>query len=117
MSLDWVAGFFDGEGSVGLWKNNTAKRLRAAIAQNDRKLLDEVVRITGLGRVNGPYKSTNGPNTHYRWSVDDKYVLLLYEQLSGRLLGKQEQFDKAIKEYNEYRASRICKKSKPRGVS
>ncbi len=122
MSLDWVAGFFDGEGTVGCWAarcrpNSKQKVLRAAVAQNDRRPLDKLIEFTGLGRINGPYKNTNGKNYHYRWGVEGEDVIELYKLLSGRLIGKQEQFDKALNDWESYRSTIVRGRPKTRGVS
>lgn len=119
MNLDWAAGFFDGEGTVGFWKTSNKskktgfvyKRLAAAVAQNSRHTLEEFHKAVGLGKISGPYKSTNGPNSHYRWHAFNGEVLELEEKLRGRLVGKQEQFDRAIDEYRAYKTSFAHRKS------
>lgn len=50
-ALAWCAGFFDGEGNVCL----THGSLRSQIAQRDREVLDRIVQVLGIGRVQGPY--------------------------------------------------------------
>jgi hypothetical protein len=55
----WAAGFFDGEGTTGTYRDGstTTKRCRIQISasQNDREVLDRFAMIVGVGKVGGPY--------------------------------------------------------------
>ena len=54
--LAWVAGFFDGEGSFSLRKQCGKYSARMAVAQVDPEVLEKCRRVTGLGKVYGPYQ-------------------------------------------------------------
>lgn len=58
-SLAWAAGFFDGEGHVGLRtrRGRSYEQLQLAITQADRQVLDRFAAAVGpsLGKVYGPY--------------------------------------------------------------
>ncbi len=55
--LAWVGGFFSGEGCFTLNRRWVHADIRQA---NDREPLDRVVAATGLGKVTGPYRYSNG---------------------------------------------------------
>lgn len=61
--LAWAAGFFDGEGSTGCYRNHVkGKRWSVSIQQKGPALLRRFRRaVRGLGHINGPYwnKTTN----------------------------------------------------------
>ena len=42
ITTQWLAGFFDGEGSIVLAKNHRRDYIRVTIAQNDRSLLEAI---------------------------------------------------------------------------
>lgn len=110
-SIEWCAGFFDGEGTAGCWKANNGRaskqfrRLTAAIAQNTREPLDVFVGVVKAGKVYGPYKSTNGGKEHYIASFNGEEVIALYDCLKDSLLIKRGQLEDAIKAYREYKAT------------
>lgn len=120
--LAWAAGFFDGEGTVGLWKNNGGspglgrKRLSASVSQKPREPLDHFVSICG-GKVNGPYKQQLSPGGVYLVSYGGDNVLALYELIGPYLVAKANKFKEVINEYNEYRATRVPFKTGPKPVS
>lgn len=67
LELAWAAGFFEGEGSVGVNRLGgvAQPRLRLFIGQkNDRWPVDRFAAAVGLGNVNGPDK-----RGVYQWSV------------------------------------------------
>lgn len=123
MNLDWCAGFFDGEGTVGLWKNRAgrasskARRLTASVGQNVREPLDVFARVTGLGKVRGPYRNSNGGNTSYQWSVAGQDVVELMYLLYDRLVLKRGQFEDAVRQYKTYKATVVRGRPKTRGIS
>jgi len=67
--LAWAAGFFDGEGSVGLYKHNKAryKYLRLSVGQTDKEVISRFNRsIDNLGTIN---KRKHIPNRKPFWVV------------------------------------------------
>ena len=74
ITKQWLAGFFDGEGTVhlGFRKPNKQSRmtnpsyyLRISIAQKDKNILDEVQRFLGYGKV---YLKAQGRCCYYECS-------------------------------------------------
>lgn len=55
----WLAGFYEGEGSCGFYvsktrsrtKGHLSRRIIMSIAQNEREVLDDIVKIVGYGHV------------------------------------------------------------------
>lgn len=80
--LAWAAGFFDGEGSIGVYHfelygryrgtGHMGRALRLSIQQADRYVLDRFVQAVGIGRVMGPYRSggKDGYTRRPRWKYD-----------------------------------------------
>ena len=70
-SLAWATGLFDGEGCFHFTSSRRRRRdsegrqkiehsIQTRITQKDREVLDRFQTAVGLGRVYGPYKSTDG---------------------------------------------------------
>ena len=79
MNLDWMAGFFDGEGSVSLQiYRSTSHRCgygfapRVSIAQKKRGVLDEIENILQIGHVYRGSRST------WRMEVRDRAELIKF---------------------------------------
>ena len=59
--MDWayIAGFVDGEGCIYCnivnGKKRPMRRMRVAVRQKHRKILDWIACTTGIGKVYGPY--------------------------------------------------------------
>lgn len=69
--LAWAAGFFDGEGSVGCYKNSRpgvrARRWSVTIQQKTPPVLHRFqMAVGGLGQVGGPYKTKGRDIYTYR---------------------------------------------------
>lgn len=94
----WAAGFFDGEGYVGLVKGNGSyRRLQASVAQVDKRPLDKFLSAVGVGEVRGPYgpySTTRQP--YWQYMVHGSGVRVLYELLAPFLSLKQDRFKAAI---------------------
>lgn len=120
-SLAWAAGFFDGEGCVGLWKNPSGRhsakfrRLTAAVSQNDEATLLVFHKLLG-GRFSGPYRATGNRVGHYRLAFSGQAVIDLYAKLKDFLVFKGPQFEKAIGEYNAYKSTVVRGRAKSIGL-
>lgn len=68
----WVAGFFDGEGSVGFYHGNNTS-IRIQITQVDPKVLYRLTKIMQAGKVYGPYgpyRPNEQPTWQYQLNVN-----------------------------------------------
>jgi hypothetical protein len=66
----WAAGFFDGEGCIGIQKQQRGRYwyLNVQITQKDRRPLDRFLSaVDGLGTIGGPYER-DGMKHRYRVS-------------------------------------------------
>ena len=125
--LAWAAGFIDGEGHFGLHVTKgrpTDTRQYASpeltVAQCDRRSLDRLQKILGLGVVGGPYKKDNE-----KWRASYLFYITGLEKTekAAKLvwcwLGevKQEQATKTFAEYHEFRKRpRLPMGPKPRAT-
>lgn len=119
--LAWAAGFFDGEGTAGCWKNNNGtgnpnyRRLTASIAQNDKHTLEVFQQALG-GHLAGPFRAIGSTGGHWRLTFSGASVVALYKALKPFLIFKGPQFEKAIGEYDAYQSSRVHNKPGPKGI-
>ena len=69
-ALAWVAGIYEGEGTVYAYGNSNCwhKRVTLHIVQNEREILDRLVRVLKLGRVSGPHRNSHG-KFHYTFGA------------------------------------------------
>lgn len=96
--LAWSAGFFDGEGTVGLINAQTRKpNLQMSIRQVRREPLDRFKMAVGVGSIGGPYTNPHGQD-YYAYRVNghrsvQAVMVLLWAFLSAP---KREQAFKAL---------------------
>lgn len=105
VELAWAAGFFDGEGTVGLWKVGNrpkSRRLSSAVTQKVRAPLDEFCRIVECGVVRGPYYSKDG-FVKFIWNGAVNDTLVLFDKLKPYLKHKGIHFASVIEAYKEYK--------------
>lgn len=93
MNIQWLAGFFDGEGCVHM-RMDTRKRavysLQVMLTQNDESILREVQREFG-GTV---YKHSG--RRCWRWRITSAPSLVFLEAIQPYVRIKKEQVDLAI---------------------
>ena len=104
--LMWCAGFFQGEGYVGV-RRSKSKALDIGITQYyDRTSLDRFAEYVGTGSVGGPYKNkyTDECFQYRKTGIEAEKVL---EKLLPYLTGKKLlQAKNALDEMKEYREQR-----------
>ena len=107
--IAWAAGFFDGEGSVGLrnMKNLQrphAKTLTLQICQCERYPLDEFRRILGLAqKVHGPYYKASTKLPVFKIDVVNKTAVdALHLMLPFLRTRRQQQASDMIAQWLEY---------------
>lgn len=94
MDMQYVAGFFDGEGSVGLYKNGNGKYyLRSQLAQNvncfSKQLFSELKAAFG-GNVS-VQTTTHGEK--FNWQLSGDKLIKFLRELRPHLRFKHEQVD------------------------
>jgi hypothetical protein len=93
----WLAGIIDGEGWVGL---NRAKRrygyaywAAVGVGNTDKRLIDELIRITRIGKANISKRPKPAKNV-YLWNVNRQLdVANILLTVRGHLILKREQAD------------------------
>jgi hypothetical protein len=98
VEIAWLAGIFEGEGSVGTsWPTRTNRPyVQARIGMTDLDVLEHVQRVAG-GRLKGPYtRNRRKPMYHWNlngWDEVERLRDLIYPWLSAR---RREQFDRSL---------------------
>lgn len=108
--IAWLAGLFEGEGSCGVYKNNTGFTPKLAISQHERssELLYRAQEILKAGHVHGPYVNSTGTPV-MTWSsskIEEVYkiITLIYPWLSARRQGQCDvvvEYIKSTKKFNK----------------
>ena len=101
--LEWFIGFFEGDGYLGysqkssytrVWNGkcsneNVTERLRFAISQKERAVLEKICLTFGFGCVSN---FTKNGQTYWRWTLDNKHsIQAIAFLLSGNLILKSRQ--------------------------
>lgn len=89
--LSYLAGFFDGEGYIGIVTGKGCRSLRVSITQKDRTILNLFQCLFG-GNISQHCKSDDC----YRWYLGSNAALKLLEDLSPYLMLKAGQAKIAI---------------------
>lgn len=91
MTIEWLAGFFDGEGYVGFDKRAGRLYPRLDISQKDKLILQAIGREFG-GRTYGPYRAW-GPHRgcHHVWV--GKSAVLMARRLAEHCVVKRSQLE------------------------
>lgn len=107
-SVEWCAGFFEGEGNATVRKHNKKTRpniypcLALQVAQVYREPLDAICEVLG-GKVRGPYGPYSSTRqAYYQWSITGKDSIPVAEKLIPLMFRKGVQVQEALNEYKEY---------------
>lgn len=93
VNTGWVAGLFEGEGSIILNKIKVRKnsyRVMCVVSSTDKDVIESFYNYLGFGKINGPYKpSSTGRKLRYTWDVQNqkeclKFLKLVYPYLHSR---------------------------------
>jgi hypothetical protein len=97
MNVAWAAGFFDGEGTVGVWQLRKRGRvyyyLSVSVGQVDRRPL-----VALQGRYGGSLGLSIRPTGHaaWKWQLVTQAAALFLADIRPYLMVKQEQVDLAL---------------------
>lgn len=90
----WVAGLFEGEGTIVLNGSDRRRRVRVAVGSTDHDVLVRLQALAG-GKLNGPY--SRGPNKPiWHWRIDkqaevEAFLRLVVPHLCSRRRVKAEE--------------------------
>lgn len=121
--LAWAAGFFDGEGHIGIAERNarSGRNLTFAVNQVDRRPLDRFAAALWMpDRVLGPYNMVRGGNLH--WKPQHKFQVSSFEKVQAAIAmlwkylsePKREQAMAVLKELAYRRANPQKRGPKPK---
>lgn len=101
LSLAYIAGFFDGEGSIGIYRNGAGTfYLRVQLTQNinpeSTQVLDEFSRRFG-GKLNLMRSSLYRHNAAYNWQINGKRAEAFLRRITPWLILKAAQAKVAVK--------------------
>src|SRR5215831_6738290 len=92
MTIEWLAGFFDGEGH-----SRTRGSLRIEISQRNLEILTEIHQLVG-GRIYS-FTQSNGKRC-YKWYALNKDAIRIMDQLLPSLhVEKRTQYSLALERY------------------
>ena len=105
--LAWAAGFFDGEGHIGLVKTGQNRHIHIQICQTIDGPLERFQAILGLGKIYGPYipKKMAGKRKPYKQLHIDTFehvqytICRLWPWLSKP---KRNQAKRVLEEFRQY---------------
>jgi hypothetical protein len=122
-TLQYIAGFFDGEGCIGIYYRKKTKdrfHLRTQLSQNKNKdieiLMNELVERFG---GNLSEQITLSGNIKYNWQLNSDFAVKFLEDICPYLILKKEQaiisinWQKHRPERIRDKNGRICLKRKP----
>lgn len=69
--IAWAAGLFEGEGCFTACRARRGPRqyMRASLAMTDEDVVRDFAAAVGVGRVNGPYRTTENRKPQWRWDL------------------------------------------------
>ena len=107
VSLEWAAGFFEGEGNATVRQHNKRDRiypcLALQVAQVDRRPLDALQELFGVGKVRGPYGPySTTKQAYYQYVIAGVQAISVAEKLIPLMFHKGEQVQYALDQYKEY---------------
>jgi hypothetical protein len=95
ISIEYVAGFFDGEGSVALDKRSGGDYVRLSMSNTNRKALENIRRFIGTGTIGPPRKTKLSKKPCYALRMQGVKILPLIEALIPRCTIKRPKLEKA----------------------
>ena len=100
ITLEYIAGFFDGEGSIGVYyskKTQDKFHLRTQLTQNQSKKSDLLMRsLVGRFQGNVSEQITLSGNVKYNWQLNSDLAATFLEAIMPYLLFKKDQAEIAI---------------------
>jgi hypothetical protein len=104
-SIEWCAGFFEGEGSTYVRKHKKGTKMYPSfvlsLTQVYREPLDAFCELLG-GKVRGPYGPyTGNRQPHFQWNISGQAAIPIAELLIPLMFRKGIQVKEALAEYKE----------------
>lgn len=104
----WLAGLFDGEGSiVNTRRSQRGYSLRITITNTCRPLLERVREVTGTGKIVNQRNATERTKACWYWTCGSKNACNLLAQMRPWLIVKADKADAAIERERVREAARV----------
>ena len=112
----WIAGFYEGEGSISINRCGRYKKLAVQVVQCEHECPEALLRIakwTKLGTIYGPYLNNGSFKTKlpskpkWIWTVTgERDVEIFVDQIWSWLsIRRQEQIESVLDNWADYRAT------------
>ena len=94
----WLAGLFDGEGSIIFAKNRPAKNVRITITNCCHFLVERVLEVTGTGSIIDMGNERRNPNhsPSWNWACYGENARILLRRMEPWLIAKREKVQHAL---------------------
>lgn len=94
----WLAGLFDGEGSIIFAKDRPAKNIRMTITNTHYPLIERAAEVVGTGTIieMARYKKNPRHSASWNWQCYGANARNLLRQIYPHLIAKKEKADKAL---------------------
>lgn len=100
----WAAGFFDGEGSIGIYqriqyhsgKRYVGWRLTCRVAGTHRSSIERFAAIAGFGAIEKQKRLTGAGKIMWRWHASDSFVIKSLGNMIPYLVIKKDQVELAV---------------------
>lgn len=92
----YIAGFVDGEGSIMLTSRRDKASVKLSITNTDRRGIDWVATVTGIGNVNQQYERTNKRKATWFFHCNSDAAISIIKQILPYLKMKSAQAQLAI---------------------
>jgi len=101
ITIQYLAGFFDGEGSVSLFvdKKSKYKNFKIRIVNTDKYVLDYIKKTFG-GKIYSMKRYHKNHKDKWSWDLNGKAALPLIKSLYPFCIIKKQKLIKYMKEYN-----------------
>ena len=102
VKIEYIAGFFDGEGSVGLYKTGNSYYLRSQLTQNKSELSDKLFEYlrNKYGGSIGKQNTLSG-KVKYNWQLNSEKAYFFLKEIEPHLVLKKEQAQISIKWFEQ----------------
>lgn len=114
ISIEWLAGFFDGEGCIGIY-GAPSLSLHMTLVQTNFGVMSEIQKEFG-GRLYEVKRYSSKHNRIWKLSWNAKTTFNLLQKIFPYLKVKQEQAQLVLEEWIPLLYSKGCAKGIPRGA-
>jgi len=106
LTIGYVAGIFDGEGTVSFGKSS----ISLDVSSTDEDIIDRLYMMSNIGGKYGPYNppSQKGHKTKWFWKVHKRAeVIMLISMISDLVCERRKTTFKRVLQYHEERTPKV----------